>query len=101
MIMYFLKRGKLVKLNITKFEKLPKLAWLAEVKKHNKTIKVFSGEWVESRDGFFIEGAWDGDFEQGEFDKSIAFTGSGAILGDNAIKFVAPTNGMEAIYAIK
>lgn len=88
-------------LNITKFEKLPRLAWLAEVKKHNKTINVFSGEWVDGRDRFFIEGAWDGEFEKGEFDKSVAFTGSGAILGQKEIKFVTPTNGMEAIYAIK
>jgi hypothetical protein len=52
---------------------------------------------VETRDTFFIEGVWNGDFERGQFGSTECVFGSGAIRDDDGILFVtscATTDGL-------
>ena len=72
---------------------LPALAWIAYVE--NQIITVLHGKKVETHDDFFVEGAWDGPFEEGRFDVSEWFCGTGAVKQDDNIVFASPT-GMHA-----
>ena len=54
----------------------PKLAWYATWEKGGDTMQVFCGNSVEVRKDRLFEGAWDGDFEEGAFDLSSAFSTS-------------------------
>ena len=79
-------------------EQLPMLSWLAEVAKNSDIVSITGGKGVEFGQSFFVEGAWDGDFVEGQFDKSLVFTGSGARLQNNAVLFASPCNTIEAVY---
>jgi len=41
---------------------LPPLAWVAVATPESSTIAVTHGRFVEAHSGFFVEGAWAGDF---------------------------------------
>lgn len=88
-------------LKIVKKENLPKLAWLAQLKENKNNITLFCGSWVEARSHFFVEGAWDGDFNDANFDTSVIFMGSGGIVNSDYVTFVTPCNTIEALYSIK
>lgn len=90
-----------MELKINIIETLPKLSWLTRIEKDNNTATLYCGKWVDCNKGFFVEGAWEDDFEKGNFDESLAFTGSGGIVDNEKIKFVTPYNTIEAIYSTK
>ena len=71
---------------------LPRLVWCARLSKVNRVIEVFHGPWVETREARFFEGAWDGDFEVGEFERSTSLIGSGGFLQEGVPVFAAPTD---------
>jgi len=70
-------------------DKLPKLAWLAEVDSARDEIALLCGDWVEVRDGFFVEGVWDGPFGKAEFHKTANIFGSGGVITPDGIVFVS------------
>ncbi|MEQ9123917.1 MAG: hypothetical protein RIM80_15290, partial [Alphaproteobacteria bacterium] len=76
---------------------LPKLAWLAEIEKGGDVVLVRHGAWVDTRAGFFFEGAWAGDFESGDFRDEPAF-GSGAYLDGDAVVFCPPDHVLDRIF---
>jgi hypothetical protein len=80
---------------------LPRLAWCARMRRGHDEITVLHGPWVETRDDFFCEGAWDGDFEHGDLEKATAFLGSGARLRGDAVIFTLPTHVLERVYSIR
>ena len=41
---------------------------------------VHCGPWVELRSNWFCEAAWDGQFDQGDFDRTDIVAGSGGKL---------------------
>src|SRR5699024_7406990 len=90
-----------MELKVNMMEDLPKFSWLTKIEKENNIVNLYCGKWVDYTNDFFVEGAWEGDFQEGGFDKSLAFTGSGGIIKKDNIKFVAPCNTLEAIYSIK
>ena len=63
--------------------RLPKLAWCAEVDLAARTVMVNHGPAVETRDTFFIEGAWNGEFAAGEFSQTECVFGSGGVISGN------------------
>ena len=84
-----------------KIDSLPRLAWCAVMHRSRDVIDVFHGPWVEVRDCFFVEGAWDGDFLKGRFDEATSFFGSGMILNNNSVIVCTPTHTREKICSIK
>ena len=56
---------------------LPRLAWVAALRRGARAVHVLNGPWVETRGEHFFEGAWDGPVEPGAFDEAITFAGSG------------------------
>jgi hypothetical protein len=73
-------------------EGFPLLAWCARIRKDAPEIDVFHGRRVVIRPGWFIEGAWDGDFEAGRFDEAATMIGTGGRLTAEGVLFAAPTN---------
>ena len=68
----------------------PKLAWHASWSKHGNVINIFHGAHVEIRPDRIFEGVWDGDFSEGEFDRSSVFTGTGLIVRNQEVALIPP-----------
>jgi hypothetical protein len=71
---------------------LPRLAWCAEVRAGAEAITVWHGPWVEMHDDWIVEGAWDGEFREGRFDRALALAGTGARLEGADVVFFPPTH---------
>lgn len=67
----------------------PALAWLVEVTPGNPRATVFHGPKVETRDAWFCEAVWAGDFDQGDFDRTDQIFGSGARMRNDQLIFVS------------
>jgi hypothetical protein len=79
---------------------LPRLSWCARVRRGG-AVRVLHGEGVETRGDRFVEGAWDGDFEQFDFDSARSLAGSGGALRDGACVFAGPFHPLERLYVIQ
>lgn len=80
---------------------LPKLSWCSVVRKNDSNIKVYHGPWVEIKDKFFMEGAWAGFFEDGDFEKSEIFMGSGGKISNNRVLFSTPSHVVDRLFLIR
>lgn len=80
-------------------ENLPPLAWLAYCK--NGNVEVIHGNKVECYQNFFVEGAWNGSFVDGDFCESEWFCGTGASINDENIIFSTPTHISHGIFSLK
>ncbi len=80
-------------------DKLPKLAWLADINRNTGIITVHTGSRVECNDSFFVAGAWNGEFMQAGFDTSSVFYGTGVKLDENGIHFYTPSHALERLVA--
>lgn len=81
-------------------ESLPKLAWTVLMKRNVGTVTVEHGPWVETSQGFFVEGAWSGDFAA----KSITthtLMGSGGSLTEDGIVLACPNHTLDRIYVYR
>jgi hypothetical protein len=67
----------------------PALAWLAEVSPGDSRAIVFHGPKVETRDAWFCEAVWAGDFDEGDFDRTDQIFGSGARMRSDKLIFVS------------
>lgn len=73
-------------------ESLPRLSWCAEISKGSPVVRVVHGAWIETRGDRFFEGAWNGDFKAGDFDRSETFAGSGGLFRKGQLVFSPPTD---------
>ena len=80
---------------------LPKLAWCALIRANSGTIAVHHGVGVETHAGYFVEGAWDGSFSEGRFDQAVTFTGTGARLMGDRVRFSSATHNLERCYTLE
>jgi len=82
---------------------LPRLAWCAVLTGRPFEARIYHGSAVETFDSFFVEGAWDGKFLAGDFDKTTFFMGSGGKLdstGSKVLVFSTPTHTLERLYSM-
>jgi hypothetical protein len=77
---------------------LPKLAWVAEVDRTSGLVTLLHGPLVEVRPNFFIEGVWNGPFQNGEFGETDCVFGTGGILGEESIRFVTSASTTDYLY---
>jgi len=82
--------------------RIPALAWLLRVKRDGCAL-VEHGDWVETRERFFCEGAWsDSPFARGAFADASVFVGSGASLDDDGnLVLVTATNTIERLQVLR
>lgn len=88
-----------MRLNYIPNNKMPPMAWIAIC--NNSIINVIHGDKVECLKDFFVEGAWDGDFANGDFVNSEWFCGTGAQITGSKIVFSTPSHIIGGIYYIK
>lgn len=90
-----------MKLKYSINQNIPKLAWYAEICKGQDIVEVECGDNIEYNEEWFVEGAWCGNFQKGNFSDDIFFLGTGAILRGDTICFATPSHTLERIYIIK
>ncbi len=66
----------------------PQFAWIAQLAKDSDEVQVTHGHGVETEESWFCEAIWDGDYQEGTFDKTDIVAGSGARLRDGELVFV-------------
>ena len=77
------------RIEYTEDDSFPRLGWIASIDAEKKTVNVIHGKYVECRDGWAVEGVWDGEFQEGNFHQTEVFFGSGIRLDRGKIYFVA------------
>lgn len=87
--------------NFRKVDSLPRLAWCAIITRQDQAIVVYHGADVEVASNAFFEGAWDGEFEQFNFDEASVFAGSGGRLRRDKVVFSADTGVCDWLYTVQ
>lgn len=77
---------------------LPKLSWLGIVDISRDTVRVYHGHAVETHQSFFVEGCWDGPFQEGALDEFECVNGTGARIVDASVIFVPPSNTLDSLF---
>jgi len=85
----------------TRCDTIPKLGWCAHLQRGKAVAHVYHGPCVETRDDWFVEGAWTGPFESGELDKALFLVGSGGIVRSSRAIFCTQTDMIERLYSIR
>lgn len=80
---------------------LPKLAWCARITAGSDDILVEHGPWVETHATFFIEGAWNGDYSQGNLSAATMLLGSGGELSPAGAVFCSTTHTKERLQSLR
>ncbi len=88
-----------MKLEYERIKKLPPLAWIADIK--GETANIICGENVECNNRFFVEGAWSGEFQSGNFIESDWFCGTGGICTVDGITFSTPSHVTSGLFSSK
>ena len=68
----------------------PCQGWVASFGRGDREIEVLHGSRVETRDAWFCEAAWAGDFAAGDFDRTDVVAGTGCRLREDRVVFVPP-----------
>jgi hypothetical protein len=77
---------------------LPQLAWVATVNRKSALITLEHGLHVEVRKKFFVEGVWNGPFENGDFSETDCVFGTGGIIINETIRFVPSASTVDYLY---
>jgi hypothetical protein len=86
---------------LEQIDALPRLAWCARVRRGADEVAIRHGPWVETRDDCFVEGAWDGSFEQGRPDQAIALAGTGARATPGGVVFASSSSLHDRLYSAR
>ncbi len=79
-----------MRLEFHRHDRLPRLAWLAEIRRGTGAALVHHGPWVETTEEALFEGAWDGPFTGMGFENTCAVVGSGLKAVDGGLLVVTP-----------
>src|ERR1700690_3413381 len=79
-------------------EGFPPLAWVATNQPGRQATYVLHGRFVETRPGFFVEGAWAGDFKEGRLEDTDTLFGTGGCLTQDSVTFVSCTATTDYLY---
>lgn len=85
-----------MRLEYKKNDNIATLSWCAKVKKD--CIEVIHGNNVEITSDWFVEGAWNGNYDDGEFCTSDWFCGTGARVYDDKIIFSTSTDMTSGLF---
>jgi hypothetical protein len=76
----------------------PRLAWVSVLSSGNRELQVHLGSCVEETPSWIIEGAWDGPFEAGEFDRTSALFGTGVRLRESEVVFASSATMLDRLW---
>lgn len=78
--------------------RIPSLSWLAVIEKGNDDIIVYHRDKVEVSDKWFVSGIWDGDFQEGDFEKCHFACCSGMKISDTQTVVGGGKNSITTAY---
>jgi len=87
-----------ITMQVTAHTELPPQSWLVKV--CDNQVQGFSGANVELFNNGLVEGCWDGPFKEYGFRDAENFFGTGMVIEDNVVTFVAPTHTLEVLYLL-
>ncbi len=90
-----------VRLEYVQVPEWPPLAWLARCEQSAPAAVIFHGSRVETRDDWFCEAAWAGDYETGGFDETDIVAGSGGRLRHGELVFVSSGSTVDRLNALE
>ena len=76
----------------------PPLAWLAIFNDGTTAVRILHGSRVESAVDRVIEGVWDGNFADGDFDQTDIVAGSGCRVRNGKLIFVSAGNTVDRLH---
>jgi hypothetical protein len=79
----------------------PPLAWIAACDRASGQVRVRHGPSVETRDDWFCEAVWAGEFGEGDFDRTDLIVGSGARLRDGRLVFVSSGTTVDRLQSME
>lgn len=79
---------------------LPSLAWCALIGKNQAQVTIFHGTGVVTRPEAFVEGAWNGDFNQFNFLEASVMSGTGGRAENGAIRFTGSTDRLNPLCSV-
>jgi hypothetical protein len=79
----------------------PALAWLASIDLSGNVVGVVHGPKIETREDWFCEAIWGGDFEDGDFDCTDQIFGSGARIRNGKLTFVTSGTTVDRLQSIQ
>lgn len=82
-------------------QSLPRLAWCARLRKAQDIVEVYHGPWVETRDNWFVEGAWDAPFCDGRFAEAHVLAGSGGRVTAGEVVFASSSLSVDRIQSMR
>src|SRR5262245_65560001 len=77
---------------------LPGLAWLAEFQRGSDVVRILHGPWLETRDGFFCDGVWEGAFADGDLAGAGLLMGAGGQANASEVLLASASHPFEALY---
>jgi len=78
----------------------PGQAWLARCSRDDERVTVFHGSDVETKEQWFCEAVWAGDFPAGDFDRTDIVAGSGGRLRGDGLRFVSSASDIDRLHSI-
>jgi hypothetical protein len=79
----------------------PPLAWIALCERAGGQVRVRHGPGVETRENWFCEAVWTGEFGEGDFDRTDLIAGSGARLRDGRLVFVSSGTTVDRLQSLE
>jgi hypothetical protein len=79
----------------------PPLAWIALCDRAAGRVRVRHGPGVETRENWFCEAVWAGEFGAGDFDRTDLIVGSGARLRDGRLVFVSSGTTVDRLQSLE
>jgi hypothetical protein len=76
----------------------PKLAWVSIIDEKRTNINVYHGKYVECQQDWFIEGIWDGPFDDDNFHETDLIFGTGMKAAGENIIFVSSSSAADRLY---
>lgn len=89
-----------MKLAYTCMDDWPPLAWLATCQPGD-AAEVMHGPRVETRPDWFAEAVWEGDFAEGEFDRTDLVYGSGGRVRADGLTFVSAASTVDRLHSLE
>lgn len=80
---------------------LPRMAWGAVIETRHEKAVIYHGPGVETRANWFVEGAWNGPFDQGRLDLATALCGTGGVLRDGEWSFHGSTDRLAPLFSLR
>ncbi len=81
-------------------QEISKLGWCA-ILKENKPCQVICGENVEITTDAFVEGAWDGSYDDMKFELAELFCGSGGKICGGGYLFATPSHILDKLVSLR